>query len=191
MQCPGVRSKSAVGSSHVRQCSCSENKIEIEDEDIAVVTSLGIGLHESIQSVSGNNSLLFVDTSIMLFQLYINNADGAITVTVGLHVVFFCAQGTCRSTIIDLQGMHGIVQATCTAPAESKTTFTLSWFTRREVIFANPQREWLQLALSHAQTLAASRKISAGLAVFRTAKAYSENPAVCSTCPSNLICSLL
>jgi hypothetical protein len=195
MQCPGLRSKSPVGSTDSKQCYCPENQIEMEDDDITVVASLGNMLHESIQSVSGNNSLLFTDTSISLFQLYINDAAGEITITVGPHVVFFCAQGTCRSTIIDMQGMHGIVKATCTAPAESdaesKTTFTLSWFTRREVIFANPQREWLQQALPYAETLAASKKISTGVAVFRTEKIYSQNAAVCSTCPSNLICSLL
>jgi len=192
IQCPGVRSVSPVRSTHVRQCSCPERKIEIEEDDIAVVEKLGEKLQESIQSISGNNSLLYMDSSTSLFELYINNAGGEITVTVGQHIVFFCARGTCSSTIINMQGMRGIVNATCISLSQEPTTkFTLSWYAQQEVFFKNPGRGWVLHAMPQAQALAAKYKISAGVSIFRASKLFSQNAAICTTCPSNLICSLL
>jgi len=183
---------SPVRSTHVRQCSCPERKIEIEEDDIAVVEKLGEKLQESIQSISGNNSLLYMDSSTSLFELYINNAGGEITVTVGQHMVFFCARGTCSSTIINMQGMRGIVNATCISLSQEPTTkFTLSWYAQQEVFFKNPGRGWVLHAMPQAQALAAKYKISAGVSIFRASKLFSQNAAICTTCPSNLICSLL
>ena len=190
IQCPSVRSVSPVRSTHKRQCSCPERKIEIEEDDIAVVEKLGVKLPESIQSISGDNLLLYMDSSISLFELYINTVGGEITVTVGRHLVFFCARGTCSSTIINMQGMRGIVNATCIFP-ETTTKFTLSWYSKQQVFFNNPEREWVLQAMPQAQALAAKHKISPGTSIFRTSKFFSPNTAICTTCPSNLICSLL
>jgi hypothetical protein len=192
IQCPGVRSVSPVGSTHERQCSCPERKIEIEEDDIAVVEKLGVKLRESIQSISGNNSMLYMDSSTSLFELYINNAGGEITVTVGRHIVFYRARSTCSSTIINMQGIRSIVNATCISLSQETTTkFTLSWYSKQQVFFKNPGREWVLQAMPQAQALAAKYKIAAGVSIFRASKFFSPNAAICTTCPSNLICSLL
>ena len=189
--CPGPRSSSPTRNTEQSKCSCPYNTIEVEPADIAVIDRLGPFLQDSVESIISTNTLVRAsNTSSHLQLLRIDGAPGAITVTVGGHLVFQCGRRTCAPTTLDLRGMRGIVNATASVSSIARaTSFTLQWYTRRQVVLRGGAHVWWPAVAAHAEEWAASGSLSPGSSVFRTRNVFSSTIATCSPCPLHLVCS--
>jgi hypothetical protein len=189
--CPGARSSSPTRNTQENKCSCPHNTIEVESEDIAVIDRLGPLVPDSIESIIGVDSLLRAsNTGSSLSLLRIDGAPLAVTVTVGGHLVFQCGRRTCAPTTVDLRGMHGLVNATAIASSTGgATSFTLLWYTRREVVLRGAAHMWWPAVAADAEVWAASGSLSPGASVFRTRSVFSSTIATCSPCPVHLVCA--
>ena len=104
-RCPAPLSSSAPGSKLASQCTCPRNMLEFDEDDIAIVQSLGAWKQDSVQIFTGINSLTRAQHTGN-WHLQIQGSPSAVTVTVGGRLVFQC-QHTCKHTTLDLHGMRG------------------------------------------------------------------------------------
>ena len=187
--CPGARSASPRGNTQAGKCSCPRSTVEIAAADMALVERLGPFLDDSAESLAGLGALLLAaNASRALWRLEIVFPPGARTarVAVGGRLVFACARGSCRDTVLELHGMRGALNASAPAAA-----LTLRWRTRRQLVFADAASAaaWLPAAAAQAQAWAAAGRLRAGAAVFRARSVFSTAVAACAPCPAGLRCA--
>ena len=193
-KCPSPRVAASSGNTQEARCSCPHDTIDVAQEDMAVVEGLGGFIADSAESLSTalGSLVLPANASRSLWRLSISGAHSSLTVTVGDQVVYDCGRGSCSSeTAINLQGMRGRVNATCTNAARGETRMTLLWYTRREVVLAAGAvvQAWWPAALPQAEAWAAARRLRPGDTVFRARDVFSKSVSVCAPCPAGLRCA--
>lgn len=188
--CPGARSASPRGNTQASKCSCPRSTVEIAAADMALVERLGPFLDDSAESLAGLGALLLAaNASRALWRLEIvfpPSGTHSARVAVGGRLVFACARGSCRDTVLELHGMRGALNASAPAAA-----LTLRWRTRRQLVFADAASAaaWLPAAAAQAQAWAAAGRLRAGAAVFRARNVFSSSVAACAPCPTGLRCA--
>jgi hypothetical protein len=186
--------------------------VEIEQNAMVVVQQLGHMMPESKQYLKAENFLLYKESIFWGAELLVsgNVRTHQIEITVADRVIFYCGRGSCQETIINLNGMRGTLKAvtntsvintsvintsvinTSSTPHstnQSQVIFSLSWFTRRQVIFTGQMQPWWPAALVKAQAWAAAGQIQKGDTIFQNPKLYSFNKNTCSLCPQKLMCA--